>query len=48
VKATIPVDGNTTITATQGVAGPRDTVSIENVTRGTSTPVLLDPNLGSS
>src|SRR5262249_42901291 len=46
LSASIAVDGNTTVRATQGIAGPRDTVSIENATRGTSTPVLLDPNLG--
>ncbi len=46
LTATLPENGTTTITATQAVAGPRDTVTIENLTRGTSTPVLLDPNLG--
>ncbi|HEX6973973.1 MAG TPA: PKD domain-containing protein, partial [Vicinamibacterales bacterium] len=46
VTAGIPENGSTTIRAAQGIAGLHDTVSIENVTRGTSTPVLLDPNGG--
>ena len=47
VTASIPgADGLSTITATQGTANPRDTVSIVNVTRGTATPVLLDPSGG--
>ncbi|MEN3337502.1 MAG: hypothetical protein V7647_1178, partial [Acidobacteriota bacterium] len=47
LSATIPgTDGKTTITATQGTAGAHDTVVIRNVTRGTITPVVLDPNGG--
>ena len=44
ISASIPgADGLSTITAAQGTAGPRDTVSIVNVTRGTTAPVLVDP-----
>lgn len=46
LSASIPEGGSTTVRATQGIAGLHDTVSIENITRGTSTPVLLDPNGG--
>ncbi len=47
IAATIPgTDFKTTITATQGTAGAHDTVFIKNVTRGTFTPVVLDPNGG--
>ena len=47
VTASIPgADGLSTITATQGTAHPRDTVAVVNVTRGTATPVLLDPSGG--
>jgi RHS repeat-associated protein len=43
ISATIPEDqGTTTINATQGTAGPHDTVSIINKTQGISTPVLVD------
>src|SRR5262249_8181021 len=49
VTATIPdADGFTTITGTQGTAGTHDAVSIVNLTRRTSFPVLLDPNGGFS
>jgi len=47
VSATIPgADGKTTITATQGTAGAHDTVVVRNITRGTTTPIVLDPNGG--
>ncbi|MEQ1868665.1 MAG: papain-like cysteine protease family protein [Vicinamibacterales bacterium] len=47
ITATIPgADGKTTINATQGTAGTHDTVKIKNVTKGTFTPVILDPNGG--
>ena len=43
IAATIPDDtGRTTITATQGTAGPHDSVSIINQTQNTSTPVLVE------
>ena len=49
VTATIPDDtGKTTVTATQGTAGPHDTVSVFNRTQGISTPVLVDPDGGFS
>ncbi|MBI5756419.1 MAG: Ig-like domain-containing protein, partial [Nitrospirae bacterium] len=45
VTATIPgTDGKTTITATQGTADVHDTVWIVNTTKGTSVPVLVDPD----
>ena len=47
IAASIPdASGNTTVQGAQGTAGLHDTVTIENITRGTSTPVLLDPNGG--
>ncbi|HEX7019740.1 MAG TPA: PKD domain-containing protein, partial [Gemmatimonadaceae bacterium] len=47
LTASIPdASGTTSVRAAQGIAGLHDTVSIENITRGTSTPVLLDPNGG--
>jgi PKD repeat protein len=46
LSATIPEGGTTTVRGTQGTAGAHDTVVVENRTRGTSTPVLLDPNGG--
>ena len=47
IAATIPGgDFKTTITATQGTAGAHDTVVIRNLTQGTITPVILDPNGG--
>ncbi|MEO8678604.1 MAG: PKD domain-containing protein [Vicinamibacterales bacterium] len=39
-------DGFTTITATQGTAGTHDTVTIINLTKRSTSPVLLDPNGG--
>jgi hypothetical protein len=48
IAASIPANGTTTVTGTQGTAGPHDTVSILNQTRGTTTPVLLDPSGGFS
>ncbi len=44
ITATIPdgETGRTTITTTQGTAGPHDTVSIINKTQGTSMPVLVE------
>ena len=36
--------GTTTVTATQGTAGPRDTVWIRNRTTGVRTPVLVEAN----
>jgi hypothetical protein len=49
INASIPgADGTTTVTGTQGTAGPHDTVSIINQTRGTTTPVLLNPSGGFS
>ena len=45
IQASIPgADGFTTITATQGTAGTHDTVTIVNLTKKTTTPVLLEPN----
>jgi hypothetical protein len=45
IQAPIPgADGFTTITATQGAAGTHDTVTIVNLTKKTTTPVLLEPN----
>ena len=45
ITASIPgSDGFTTITATQGTAGTHDTVTIVNLTKKTTTPVLLEPN----
>ncbi len=46
ISADIPSAGRTTVTATQGTAGPRDTVWIRNRTTGTQTPVLVDANGG--
>jgi hypothetical protein len=46
LSASIPEGGFTTVRGTQGTAGLHDTVTIENITRGTSTPVLLDSNGG--
>ena len=47
VTATIPdASGTTTVRGAQGTAGLHDTVTVENLTRGTSTPALLDPNGG--
>ena len=49
VQASIPdAQGFTTVTATQGTAGVHDTVAVINLTRNTSTPVLVDPNGGFS
>src|SRR5581483_1373567 len=49
IAASVPgTDGFTTVTATQGTAGTHDTVTVVNVTRKTTTPVLLDPNGGFS
>ena len=43
ITATIPDEtGRTTITATQGTAGPHDTVSVINQTQNTTTPVLVE------
>ncbi len=47
VTADMPgADGFSTVKATQGTAGLHDTVSIINDTRGTITPVLIEPNGG--
>ncbi len=47
ISATVPDAGGVlTISSTQGIADPHDTVSIVNVTRNTFTPVLLNPNGG--
>lgn len=48
VAASVPVNGQTTVTATQGTATPRDTVSVLNLRTGAYTPVLVDPNGGFS
>lgn len=42
VGATIPASGQSTITATQGTAGPHDTVTVVNQTSGITTPVLVN------
>ncbi|MBW1902720.1 MAG: Ig-like domain-containing protein, partial [Deltaproteobacteria bacterium] len=43
ITATIPDNtGRTTITATQGTAGPHDTVSVINKTQNISSPVLVE------
>jgi PKD repeat protein len=45
ISATIPEDqGTTAISATQGTAGPHDTVKIINKTQDISTPVLINEN----
>jgi PKD repeat protein/methionine-rich copper-binding protein CopC len=46
LSATIPEGGTTTVSGSQGTAGAHDTVVVDNRTRGTTTPVLLDPNGG--
>ena len=47
ITASIPgTDGFTTVAATQGTAATHDTVTVVNLTRHTTTPVLLDPNGG--
>jgi len=46
VTASIPVGGQTTVTATQGTAGAHDTVTIVNLNTGQVTPVLLNPDGG--
>ncbi len=47
IAAAIPgADGFTTVTATQGTAATHDTVTVVNLTRRTTSPVLLDPNGG--
>ena len=44
LSATIPSGGMTTVRGTQGSAGLHDSVRIVNVTRGTSTPALVNPD----
>src|SRR5262249_54285950 len=45
IQASLPdATGFTTVTGTQGSAGVHDTVTILNLTTGTSTPVLVDAN----
>jgi PKD repeat protein len=47
ITASMPeANGTSTITATQGTANLHDTVSILNVTQGTTTPVLVNPSGG--
>ena len=41
IAATIPVNGQTTITATQGTAATHDTVLVRNLTTGQSVPCVL-------
>jgi PKD repeat protein len=47
ISASIPINGRSTVTVTQGAAGSRDTVIIRNITRGTTTPMsVVDPSVG--
>ena len=47
VQASVPgADGNARITATQGTAGPHDTVTVVNTTTKAITPVLVDSDGG--
>ena len=48
ITAAIPLNGSTTIRATQGTAGAHDRVSIVNLRTGQISPVLLDANGGFS
>ena len=49
LSATIPdAGGRSTVSGTQGTAGLRDTVTIVNVTRKTTTPALVQPDGGFS
>ncbi|HWW85600.1 MAG TPA: Ig-like domain-containing protein, partial [Vicinamibacterales bacterium] len=49
ITATIPDShGNTTVNASQGSADVHDTVTVLNLTTGTTTPVILNPNGGFS
>jgi PKD repeat protein len=48
VTATIPVNGASTVTGTQGTGGAHDQVSIVNLVTGQITPVLINPNGGFS
>jgi PKD repeat protein len=44
LSATIPSNGTTTVSGTQGSAGLHDTVTIVNVTQKTTTPALVNPD----
>ncbi len=48
LSASIPDGGYSTVAASQGTAGAHDTITVINSTRGTATPVLVEPNGGFS